>query len=155
MAELVHEFSISVDQVADYEFRVTFDKPQFSELRMDEPAPLGRDSAPSASRILAAAIGDCLSASLLFCARKARVNLGPIHTTVTVQIVRNPDRRLRVGRVDVSIDPHLEGADTTAALRCREVFEDYCMVTQSVRQGIDVHVAVKGLEAAPAETSGP
>lgn len=53
----VDEFAITVEQVEDYEFRVQFDKPQFPECRLDEPVPIGRDTAPNAARVLSAAIG--------------------------------------------------------------------------------------------------
>jgi uncharacterized OsmC-like protein len=49
--------------------------------------------------VLAAAIGNCLSASLVFCAaRKAGVKLSRVSAEVKVQIVRNENKRLRVGR---------------------------------------------------------
>jgi hypothetical protein len=72
----VDEFVISVEQLADYEFKVRFDKAQFPEWRLDEPPPLGRDAWPNAARALAAAVGNCLSASFVFCARKAKVPHG-------------------------------------------------------------------------------
>lgn len=151
---LVNQFTISIDQVRDYEFRVQFDKGHPPVL-LDEPQPLGRDAGPSASRMLAAAIGNCLSASLLFCVRKAHVEPGEIHTEVKVSIVRTENKRLRVGEVEVTIDPHIAEGDLERARRCRELFEDFCTVTESVRQGIDVRVSVAGFdsmrsEAAPA-----
>lgn len=145
MREPVSGFSITVDQVEDYEFRVRFDGEHFAELRMDEPPPLGSDKGPNASRVLAAAIGNCLSASLLFCARKARVPVGNIHTEVKVEIVRNEAGRLRVGKVEVTIDPNIPEAEREKARRCLDLFEDFCTVTQSVRRGIEVKVAVRGL----------
>ncbi len=143
MSEAASQFSISMDQVRDYEFRVNFDKEGQPDLIMDESAPLGGDKGPSPARILAAAIGSCLSASLLFCTRRARVELGQIHTEVKVQIVRNESNRLRVGKVEVLIDPQFPEAEREKARRCLEVFEDFCIVTQSVRDGIDVSVTVK------------
>jgi len=141
--KIVSDFTIEIEQIQDFEFRVRFDKEQFPELRMDEPPPLGQDSAPNPSRVLAAAIGNCLSASLLFCARKSRVELGPIQTKVRTQIARNDRGRLRVSRVEVEIDPHLAESERSKAARCLELFEDFCVVTQSVRDGIDVAVSVK------------
>ena len=142
----VSEFTVTMEQVEDYEFKIRFDKPQFPELRMDEPAPIGHDSAPNASRVLSAAIGNCLSASLLFCARKAKIELGPIRTVVRTRILRNDRGRLRIGKVEVRIDPGIPDADKQKALRCLDLFEDYCVVTESVRQGIDVEVAVEGMD---------
>ncbi len=146
MPEPVGEFTISIDQIRDYEFRVRFDKPPGAELIVDEPPPLGHDAGPNPSRLLAAAIGNCLAASLLFCVRKARANLESLHTEVKVQIVRNERKRLRVGRVEVTIEVGLPEADKAAARRCLPLFEDFCTVTQSIRDGIEVEVRVKGLE---------
>ena len=140
-----HRFSISMDCVQDYRFLVHFDREQYADLQMDEPPPLGGDSAPNASRVLAAAIGNCLSASLLFCARKARANIEGLHTEVEVALARNEKGRLRIGKIEVTIEPRLRAGDEERARRCRELFEDYCVVTQSVRNGIDVSVNVKGL----------
>lgn len=141
---VVNEFTIDVEESKDFEFRVRFDKPQHAELLLDEPAPLGKDLAPNASRILAAAIGNCLSASFLFCARKNKIPLGPIRARVHTEIARTPEGRLRIGKVDVEIDPGLAEADREHAGRCLDMFEEFCTVTQSVRAGIQVNVTVKG-----------
>ncbi len=146
MSTPVSEFTLVMDQVQDYEFRVRFDKEGVPDLVLDEPPPLGRDAGPNPSRILATAIASCLSASLLFCARRVRTELGPIHTEIKMQLVRNEQKRLRVGKVEVVIDPRLPEAEKEKARRCLEIFEDFCVVTQSVRQGIDISVEVKGLD---------
>lgn len=136
-------FSITLDQVQDYEFRVKFDKEQIEDLMTDEPPPLGRDKAPNASRLLAAAVGNCLSASLVFCARKARLNMQGLHTEVALQYARNEKGRLRVGQIDVEIEPKFDESQPDKAERCLGLFEDYCAVTQSVRGGIPISVSVK------------
>lgn len=139
------EFTISIDQVQDFEFRVRFDNPQHAEMTVDEPAPLGKDAGPAASRLLAAAIGNCLSASLLMCARKSRVEMGLMHTRVSTRIERSEKGRLRIVGVDVELDPAIAVSDRQNAQRCLDLFEDYCTVTQSVREGFPIKVTVKGL----------
>jgi organic hydroperoxide reductase OsmC/OhrA len=140
------QFTIEMEQMEDYAFRVRFDKDNFAPLHMDEPTPLGKESGPNASRVLAAAIGNCLSASLLFCARKGRIEIGTIQTKITVHTGRNERGRLRITGVRVEIDPHVPETEKQKALRCLDLFEDFCVVTQSIRQGIPVEVAVAGLE---------
>lgn len=135
-------FTITIDSIRDYEFRVKLDKEQYAELLTDEPAPLGGDKAPNASRLLAAAVGNCLCASLVFCARKARAPLRGVHSEVTLHYTRNEKGRLRVGGIEVRMEPEFEGSDPGKAGRCLELFEDFCVVTQSVRKGIDVSVTV-------------
>ena len=143
MSDVVNQFTISIDQVRDFEFRVQFDKPQYAAIHMDEGPPLGKDTAPSPARVLAAAIGNCLAASLLFCVRRNGLNPQNIHATVTTEIVRNEHRRLRVGKVEVEIDSGLDAAELEKVKACLPLFEDFCTVTAAVRDGIDVQVKVK------------
>ena len=57
------------------------------------------------------------------------------------QLERNAEGRLRIGRIDVTI--RLDDADSLKHLdRCLAQFEDFCVVTESVRQGIPVGVRV-------------
>ena len=141
-------FSIRVEQTSGYEFRVRFDKEQFAEIHMDEPPPLGHDTAPNAARVLAAAIGNCLSASLVFCMSKAKVPIEGISADVNVEIVRTETRRLRIGKIDVTLYTNFF-ADHPVLSGCLATFEDFCIVTESVRHGIPVTVQV----LAPAESA--
>ena len=145
MSEIVSQFEISIDQVDAYEFRVKFDKEHHPPITIDEPAPLGKDSAPNAARMLAVAIGNCLSASLLFASKRPGLVLGPIHTDVKVEIVKNENRRLRIGKVSVVLDAGLKPEDMEKARAVAAVFEDFCTVTASVRQGIPIEASIKGL----------
>jgi uncharacterized OsmC-like protein len=122
---------------------VKFENPSHADLFMDEPPPIGQDHAPNPSKLLAAAVGGCMSASLLFSARKLRLNMQGMHTEVTVQTARNEKGRLRIGKMDVEITPKIEEPDPAKLQRCIDLFEDFCVVTQSVRNGIDVSVSVK------------
>ena len=140
-------FSIELEQIEGYEFRVKFDWPGNAELLLDEPAPLGHARGPNAARLIAAAVGNCLSASLVFClAGKFRQKPGPVRASVTGHIERNERGRLRIGGFDVT----LTLSDTAASIghfdRCLEQFEDFCIATQSIRQGIPVSVKVLDAE---------
>jgi len=142
MSDVANRFSVRVEQIDGFEFRVKFDKEQFEPLRLDEPPPLGHDLAPNAARILAAAIGNCLAASLVFCLQKAKVATTGVSADVEVEIVRSETRRLRIGKVDVTLHTKLP-ADHPALTSCLTTFEDFCIVTQSVRKGIEVAVRVQ------------
>ena len=144
MSELVSEFTISMDQVDGYQFRVQFAKEGLGDLILDEGPPLGAYAGPSPSMLLASAIGGCLSSSLLFCTQKQRVDVKSLRARVKVETVRNENRRLRIGKVDVHLDPEIGGDDAERARRCMELFEDFCTVTQSIRAGIPIDVHVEG-----------
>jgi len=135
-------FTISMEQINDFEFKVKLDKN--TELLMDEPEPLGSGKGPNASRVLSAAIGNCLSASLLFCLQKARVYTKIVKTEITTEINRNEKGRLRVTGSKVKINVEIDQAETATnrISKCLELFEDFCVVTQAVRNGINVDVEV-------------
>lgn len=133
---------ISMELQKGYEFLVDFQQDGVAPLLVDEPPPLGEGHGPGASKLLAAAVGNCLSASALFCLGKAHVEVKGLRTTVSMTKVRNEQNRLRVGRIEVKIEPEVAEEDVPRMKRCLELFEDYCVVTQSVRGGIDVAVEV-------------
>lgn len=138
----VSELAVHVAQEDGYRFQIGFDK-AFTPIFADEPPPLGKDTAPNAARLLAGAIGNCLAASLVFCLGKkgVRVEHG-VQARVDMQIVRTPERRLRIGPVKVTLQLPA-GVAPEALGECRGMFEDFCTVTASVRRGIDVEVAVE------------
>jgi uncharacterized OsmC-like protein len=133
-------FTIHVEQLEGFAFRTRFDKQHYVDLLTDEPSPLGKDSGPNPARLLAAAVGNCLSASLLFCLSKAGIS-AHVDAAVAVELVRNERKRLRIGSIDVTL--HTKLPDNAAALEgCLDLFEDFCVVTESVREGLDVRVHV-------------
>jgi len=136
-------FTIHLEQEQGFDFRVRFDWPDNAELLLDEPEPLGKRHGPNAARLVAAAVGNCLSASLVFCLRsKFKQDPGPLRASVTGQLARNEHGRLRIGGLSVRI----ELAEDAGALqhfdRCMAQFEDFCVVTESIRHGIPVSVEV-------------
>lgn len=135
------DVTVSLEQIDDFQFRVTFGE-ELAELLMDEPEPVGEGKGPGASQVLSAAVGNCLSASLVFCLKKARIETRSVTTDVTTSLVRNERGRLRVGGTRVAIQVDVDPDDRTRMERCLKMFEDYCVVTGAVRDGIDVEVSV-------------
>ena len=137
-----HSFTILVERMHDYEFRVQFDKDQFAELIMDEPPPIGHDKGPNATRVLAAAIGNCLSASLIFCLQRSKLEADTVRAEVSPRVARNEKGRWRIEHIDVKIIINTKEEDSKRFQRCVDIFENYCIITSSVRQGIPVDVTI-------------
>lgn len=137
------QFKIEVNQMEGYAFQVKFDWPEAAELRLDEPAPLGEQSGPNASRLVAAAVANCLSASLMFCLFRNEPPRGGIRAEVTGHIARNEQKRLRVSGYQVKLVVGQEVEESVKLKRCADLFEDFCVVTSSIRQGIAVDVSVE------------
>jgi uncharacterized OsmC-like protein len=147
-----HTFTIGLESEEQYRFAVDFGQDGVPMLRMDEPPPLGGGAGPNPARVLAAAVGGCMSASLRFCLDKARIPVHGMRTTVEATLKRNEQGRLRVAGLRVRIAPDVAAEDRDRLQRCLAIFEDFCIVGQSVRQGIPIDVAVDVTAAEPAPT---
>jgi uncharacterized OsmC-like protein len=149
-------FNVELEQQEGFEFVVRFDWP-VAELKLDEPEPLGKRAGPNAARLVAAAVANCLSASLVFCLRsKFRQNPGPVRAMATGRLERNERGRYRIAGIDVVLSISERRGELPHQERCLEQFEDFCVVTESIRGGIPVSVSV--VDAAGAvlyETTSP
>ncbi|MDH3734355.1 MAG: OsmC family protein [Gemmatimonadota bacterium] len=150
---MAESFDVSMDLMEGFQFRVDLGVEGGDPIVMDEPPPLGGGGGPNAARLLAAAVGNCLSSSALFCMRKARVEVIGMRTEVQARTSRTDTGRIRIHRIEVSLHPEVSEADRDRINRCLDLFEDFCMVTESVRAGVEVVVDVEPVVAADALAS--
>jgi organic hydroperoxide reductase OsmC/OhrA len=137
------EFSLTLTQESDYVFRIEFADTAIPALLTDESPPLGGDIGPNPSRMLVAAVANCLCASLLFALRKYKNTPGTIVTHARARLERNAQRRLRIAHVDVAIGLPGAAAEYAQIERLLQQFENFCVVTESVRAGVPVDVTVR------------
>ena len=135
-------FKVSMKREKGFIFRVDFGLDGL-DFKMDEPEPVGRDAGPNASKVLAAAIGNCLTASLLFCLNKARAEVGGIETKVEGKMRRNEKGRWRIAEINIDISPEINTDEFGSQYeRCNKLFEDFCIVSKSIEEGIPINVEV-------------
>ena len=137
------EVTVSVDLEQDYRFEVDFGQLGVVPLTVDEPPPLGGGQGPNPARLLAAATASCLAASAAFCLRRSRIAVEGMHAEATATLGRNEEGRWRIEGIRVHLRPEVAAEDAHRIGRCLELFEDYCVVTQSVRAGIPIDVEVE------------
>ena len=136
------EVAVKLTLLDGYAFRVDFDSDSIEPLVTDEPPPLGQGQGPAPSRLLVAAVANCLAASLMHSLRRAHVRVDKFEASAVATVSRNENGRWRIERIAVLLDPTLPPEHIGTLQTCTERFEDYCIVTESVRHGIDVHVTV-------------
>jgi uncharacterized OsmC-like protein len=137
--ELIHTH---LKHEGGYKFSVTFDELP-GTFHADEVAPLGNGWGPSPAMMLSSAVGHCLSSSLLFCLEKSKVPVKDVATDVETSLRRNEKGRWRVGDIKVKLNVTISDSDKEKLDMCRSMFEDFCIVTESVREGIKVDVKVE------------
>jgi organic hydroperoxide reductase OsmC/OhrA len=136
-------FKIDLRQEQGFEIRVAFDWKRVPDLLMDEPPPLGEQKGPNASRLLAAAAANCLSASLLYCVFKDDPPDGCLRAEAICVMVRNEKKRLRIGRMEITLILGDAVLQSPRFARCKDLFEDFCVVSASIRQGIPMQVTLR------------
>ncbi|HEX9908740.1 MAG TPA: OsmC family protein [Thermoplasmata archaeon] len=139
-SEMNERIDAHLRSVDGYKYEIMFDQLKGSKVVMDEPEPIGKSEGPSAAMMLSAAVGHCLTSSLRFCMSKSRAGPTEILTDVETSLVRNERGRWRIGGIKVKIKPSIEDVDLEKLERCKGLFEDFCIVTASVREGIKVDV---------------
>jgi organic hydroperoxide reductase OsmC/OhrA len=138
-----HHFDVSLKLDHGYQFRADFGLPGVAQVTLDEVAPLGDGAGPNPARLLAAAVANCLASSLLFCLRKARIEVSGMAASAAGTMAQNEKGRLRVTAINVTLTPRVAEGDIPRMNRCLEIFEDFCPVTAAVRKGVDVRVTVE------------
>jgi organic hydroperoxide reductase OsmC/OhrA len=138
MAESV---TVTLLHKENYRFEVDFGE-AFEGYLSDELPPLGKGEGAAPPHVLAAAVGNCLSASLLFVLQRNQLDAGGIETKVTCHIDRNENRRFRVKRIDVSIRLGKAGSNIEGIQQVIDSFEDVGTVSQSIKNGIPLDVSV-------------
>ncbi len=133
--------AVRLVQAQDFQFDLHFDE-ALPALRSDEAPPLGQGAGPTPVQLLAGAVGNCLSASLLFALRKFRQAPEPLRCEVRAETGRNEQGRLRVQRLVATLHLGVPAASLQHLDRALAGFEDFCTVTQSVRAAIAVDVEV-------------
>ena len=134
--------SIRIRQIDAYKFEIDFGE-SFPGLRVDEAEPIGEGTGPFPEQILIAGVTNCLCASFVFASGKYKQDVRGIEAQARARVERNGEGRLRIFGIEVEI---ALGAPEDAMPRIDRVlaqFERFCTVSESVKAGIPVTVAVR------------
>ncbi len=141
MSDPEMDVDITLEQEEKYRFTAVYDEPEGYRLEIDEPEPHGSNDGPNPARLLATSVGHCLNASLIFCMKKRDVDLEGCSSKVHADLERNENGHWRIQQISVDLGlPNLDEDEQDVLEKCRDRFEEYCLVTESVRQGIPVDV---------------
>ena len=89
---------------------------------------------------------------LAFLSEQSKVPVNDLTASVETVTRRNEKGRWRIASLKVKLHPSLREEDLGRSKRCLELFEDFCVVTESVRKGIDVQVDI---DTSTSGTTGP
>lgn len=136
-----NQVAVTITRQDRYRFLVDFGG-GLAPAMADEPPPLGTGAGPSPTQLLAAAVANCLAASLVFANAKFKEDPGRLTATATCAIGRNERNRLRVTGIKVDIALGVPPESLARLDRALAQFADFCTVSQSVKAGIPLAVTV-------------
>ena len=139
----VRDFQFEMEWVDHLTFNVKWDFYESPDLLMDEPPSMGGSGkGPNAARMIVAGVANCLSASLAFCLSKSRADVKAMTIRCYGELTRNERGRLRLTYIRIEPVVDMPEEDMKKMERCLGMFEDFCIVTESVRNGIPVDINV-------------
>lgn len=148
------DIRLTLEQEGPYAFRVSFQGTDLDAMLTDEPAPLGEGRGPNPSALMLSGVVNCLASSLLFALRKFKNAPGPLHAEIVARKERNAEGRWRIPRAEVTLRLSDKAADLEHFERVLAQFEQFCIVTQSVREGVEVGVRVIDADGAEFRPGG-
>ncbi len=151
---MVHEKNTIVDLKLEKDliFKVNLGYEKIKELFIDETIDdRSKVWGPDAAQLLAMAVLGCLNASFIFCLNKRNLTIDDLEAHAEVSFKKNDKGYIRVKKIDVNIIPKTNNPATLKRInQCikkmkddKMFFEESCIITASVREGIDVDVKIK------------
>jgi len=138
------EIKVKVKLDRDMIFKCDLGETKLGDCYIDESNKIKSEMlGPNAAQLLAMAILGCLSASYVFCFSKRDFTVKDLDAKAIITISRNEKGFVRVKKIDVTIKPEIDSPEMQKrAVQCQKMFEQYCTITASIREGIDVNVNI-------------
>ena len=121
----------------------------FTGFHIDEPESFhGTDLGPSSTEYLLIGIGGCMGSSLAYCLQKRKIKIKDMEIIVDGKLkVEGPKNHLRLAKVNVELFLSLKKGNSSQNVdTCINNFLEYCVLTNSVIQGIPIDIKVNKKE---------
>jgi uncharacterized OsmC-like protein len=135
---------VFLDYTKDLHFKAS--ARNFKDFEVDEPVSFhGTDLGPSAVEYLLIGIGGCLGTTFIYCLQKKSIELETFEVVVDGKVSHTgPKKRLRLENVDVDLKFTPKEASSDLEInRCMKEFTKYCVVTNSITNGLPINVNCK------------
>jgi len=151
---MVHEENTKVRIQLDKNliFKSIFDFEKTKRIVIDETLDKTKQrKGPDAATLLGMALISCLSASFIFCLNKRDLTVDDLEAYADISFYKIEKGYERIKNIDVKIIPKSNDPDVlkrisqcTREMRSGDMFfEETCIITPSVREGIKINVNVE------------
>lgn len=115
---------------------------KMNDLFIDEQHKKSIDKiGPNPSKLLASSVLGCLAASFAFCMQKKGFSLSDLDGKAVITSIRNEKGFWRIKKIDIKLNPNIDNTEMRKrADQCIKFFEQYCIISESLRYGIEIDV---------------
>jgi len=133
---------VSLKQEEEMIFKCDLGEIKIGNLYIDEKHDKYTEKiGPSPAKLLALSVLGCLAASFSFCLKKKGFSIAGLSGQAEVSLARNEKNFWRVKKIDVKISPKIDTPELQKrADQCTKFFEQYCIISESLRNGIEVNL---------------
>ena len=117
----------------------------FNDIQVDEPESFhGTDKGPSPVEFFLIGIGGCLGSTFTYCLQKQNVEIDTLEVVVDGQLKHaGPKMLLRLVNIEAELLITARDNDSSEKIeQCIKTFREYCIVTNSITQGVPLDVKV-------------
>jgi uncharacterized OsmC-like protein len=132
---------VLLDYTKDLHFKASVR--DFKDFDVDEPSSFhGSDLGPSAVEYLLIGVGGCLGTTFIYCLQKKNIELEMLKVEVDGKLSHtSPKMLLRLVNIDVDLKfTPKEGSSDVEINRCIKEFLDYCIISNSIANGLPINV---------------
>ena len=125
-------------------FKCDLGQIQMNDLFIDEQHKKSIDKiGPNPSKLLGLSVLGCLAASFAFCLQKKNYTLSDLDGKAEIISKRNEKGFWRLKKINIKLNPKIDNPEMRKrADQCMKFFEQYCIISESVRNGIDLDVKI-------------
>lgn len=136
---------VGLTQEEEMLFKCELGSLKMENLYIDEKSEKNSEKlGPSPVKLLGLSVLGCLAASFSFCLQKNNFSLTDLTGNAEVTIARNNKGFWRVNKIDIEIFPQIDSPKMRKrADQCSKFFEQYCIISESLRTGFEVNVKLK------------
>ncbi|MFX1419013.1 MAG: OsmC family protein [Promethearchaeota archaeon] len=144
---MINEYSSEVGIKLEEEmiFKCDLGQIQMNDLFIDEQHKKSADKiGPNPAKLLALSVLGCLAASFTFCLQKKNFSLSNLDGKAIIISKRNEKGYWRLKKIDIILNPKIDNHELRKRVdQCINFFEQYCIISESIRNGIDIDVKIE------------
>jgi len=144
MSSLSSKVTIDIEWLGGEDFKIKFGSKSIDELIISRSRVPREEIGGEARELLAASIAECMSSTLLFYLKWAKIKLNGLRSTVEVITDKDEQGHYRVSMVNLNFNVEIpRDKETLKKLeRVKKILSRGCFISRSLERGVKVNFSI-------------